>query len=106
MPKSCDICGVEPSKGLEFPVEWVAFRGGRSYCPVCHRRFIHRVYLLLAGIPIICGLLGAWETLQHHRRLLDSTGVWLALLYFAQWSFVIPHELGHALAAKWLGYRH
>lgn len=54
---------------------------------------------------MLFGLAGLSRALRQHQRLLDSTPLWLALLFFAQWLMIVPHELGHAVTGKFLGFR-
>ena len=104
-PTRCDLCGIEAEQGQEFTVEKLPFRPRKKYCPVCHERFYNRVFRFVALLLMIFVVAGIYEFLRHGGRLLDATGLWAALLCAFQWIMILPHELGHALAARLLGYR-
>ena len=104
MSQCCDICGIAALEGQEFAQERLPFRRARRYCPACHKKFYLRVYAVLAIIPIVFAIFGVWEILRAHKRMLDSVGIWYALLVLIQWVMIVPHELGHAVVARLLGY--
>ena len=47
---------------------------------------------------------GTHDAFLHRQRLLDSIPICLVLLCIFQWIMIAPHELAHALAAKFLRY--
>lgn len=101
---SCARCG-KPSLGPEdLTEEWLPFRGRQRYCQPCHWRLLQRLFI---GIYVGWFLLGVGAltvSLWTGQNPLENTAVWLALLCILQLLFIVPHELGHALVAKWLGY--
>jgi len=104
MSDRCDICGVEALEGQEFAEESLPFRRSKRYCPNCHGRLTYRICLYWYSAALVLGLGGlgfAWAT---GRSLLAAPGVWIALVLLFQWAMLVPHELGHALAARLLGY--
>ncbi|HXU77791.1 MAG TPA: M50 family metallopeptidase, partial [Methylomirabilota bacterium] len=58
------------------------------------------LWIAIACLGIV--VIGLVETLVSHKRWLDSA--WWPLVILVQWLMVFPHELGHAVVARWLGY--
>lgn len=87
-----------------FIVETLPFRGSKAYCPACRQRFYRRVYTVLTAALVSMGIIGVLNAIWTHSGLLKSVPVQLALLVGVQWFMILPHELGHGLAARSLGY--
>jgi tetratricopeptide (TPR) repeat protein len=106
MPAKCDQCGVQTEIQESFFKKRKAFRTSiRTLCPACHAKS-HLVYLKWGFISnFAIGGLGLI-----YRWLLPNEGIgWYLLnLFFFQIFLVVtilPHELGHAFAARLLGFR-
>jgi tetratricopeptide (TPR) repeat protein len=76
----------------------------KRLCRGCHRRLHRRFWLVLGLLVLGIGLWGAVGGAHRDQRLLDVPLVWLALFLVFQWTMIVPHELGHALAARCLGF--
>ncbi len=103
-PEPCGICGVRPDEEGEFLLDGLPLCPAKRYCPACHERFRRRALnaLRLAMAPLL--LWGVLSVLRSGRPPLDSPLVWVPLLMVVQSLWIVPHELGHALAARLLGY--
>lgn len=104
MAHICHGCGVEAFEGQEFTEEGIPFLRARRYCPSCHRRFQEKLVLILYLGPLLWaawGIYFSWRDGTHWSRFI---GIRIALLFFFQWIMIFPHELGHALVARWLGW--
>lgn len=100
----CDICGIRALDDQTFTQERIPFRRAKTYCPHCHALFYERVYifLLVGGLGIaLSSILFAFS---QERPLLNSFGIFLLLIFLVQWILIILHELGHAMAARFLGF--
>jgi hypothetical protein len=42
--------------------------------------------------------------LRGHKEIIAFSGFWWLLICLIQWLMIVPHELGHAIAGKLLGY--
>jgi hypothetical protein len=104
MPQRCDICGIAALSSQPFAEERLPFWRPKRYCPACHNKFYQRVYIVLTAIPFVLGCAGLVEAGFHPMRLLESTSFWFASLCLAQWLMILPHELGHAIAARVSGF--
>lgn len=80
MPVCCDVCGIEALESQEFAQERLPFCRLKRYCPACHKRLYHRVYLLLALAPLFLGTIGLVEVLRGSKSFLQGTGMWFACL--------------------------
>jgi tetratricopeptide (TPR) repeat protein len=56
------------------------------------------------GAAVVLALGGVGFAWFHGQSFQASRWVWLALLVIFQWVMLVPHELGHALAGRLLGY--
>jgi len=102
MADRCDVCGITGLEGERFPREHLPFRRPKIYCPACRARLYQRMNLWIAIACLGIVVIGLVETLVSHKRWLDSA--WWPLVILVQWLMVFPHELGHAVVARWLGY--
>ena len=105
MAVHCDICGIEALESQEFQVERIPFRRAKRYCPACLRKLYFRVYAIMAVAMILMGIGGVVEAWRAGKSVLQSIPLRCACLVLLQWLMVLPHELGHALVARYLGYK-
>ena len=105
MAVHCDICGIEALESQEFQVERIPFRRAKRYCPACLRKLYFRVYAIMAVAMILMGIGGVVEAWRAGESVLQSIPLRCACLVLLQWLMVLPHELGHALVARYLGYK-
>src|ERR1043166_7870357 len=104
MPGRCDVCGIVALENQQFVEERIPFRRTKRYCPACHKKFYHRVFTILAVVPLILACLGIVEAYRRQTKVLDAPLLWFALLSIFQWLMILPDELGHAAAARLLGF--
>lgn len=102
----CDVCGLESSFDAGFIKQRKSFRNAeRTVCPICwtRRRHIFEGWNQLSFLAL--GLIGCIELWQDPSslsgRLLVGLLLWDLFLILA----IIPHELGHAIAARLAGFR-
>src|SRR5438876_11308490 len=93
MPDRYEACGIESPEGVDLLGNQSSFRKTRLSS------------LAFATLMLFCGGTGLWDALRHDQPLLDSNRVWFALIYLTHWLMFVPHELAHAVTAKFLGYR-
>jgi hypothetical protein len=102
----CDKCGIKTEIPEAFFKQRKSFRSSfRTECPQCYAES------QLSGLrrnllwSLACGVIGLTLTLTLPSR----TSGWLLLnLFLFELSLIasiVPHELGHAFAARWLGFR-
>jgi tetratricopeptide (TPR) repeat protein len=101
MAVTCDICGVTSDLDETFTKARKSFRFKKTtYCPACwlKRQTSLRPALWWWGIFLFFGIVVAVQEPQEGWFLLNLffTGLCTLLL-------IIPHELGHAFMARWLG---
>jgi tetratricopeptide (TPR) repeat protein len=104
MPDRCDKCGIVALESEQFVEEGSAFRRRRRYCPACHQKYRQRVYLCSVAVLL---LLAGFEIRLIHsgkKEFQDYSPLWWILVFLIQWVMIVPHELGHAIAARLLGY--
>ena len=63
-----------------------------------------RAWLSHPGVAVLAAV-GIAEVWQGNKRVLEGTGIRVASLCLIQWLMILPHELGHALMARFFGYR-
>jgi hypothetical protein len=102
MADRCDVCGITGLEGERFPREHLPFRRPKIYCPACRARLYQRMNLWTAIGCLGFVAIGLFEAVFSHKRWLDSA--WWPSVILVQWLMVFPHELGHAVVARWLGY--
>src|SRR5688572_1572880 len=100
MTNCCHRCNVQETVGQELAEVAPLLGWRRRYCPSCMALLHHRFSLLLLLCVFGLGTFGAIHSLLGNRPLLDSTAVWMALIFLLQWLLIVPHELGHAIAAR------
>jgi tetratricopeptide (TPR) repeat protein len=105
MPDHCDKCGVAALQGETFATEKLPFCRRTRYCPACYARLYRRIDIGVALFWVAIGLRAIGAAWTGGHKVLDSYAGWWALLIAIQWLMVVPHELGHALAARLLGYQ-
>jgi peptidase M50-like protein len=96
---------MEALESQEFAQERLPFRHAKRYCPACHKRFYHRVNVILALVPVVLGVVGIVDLWRGNKPFLHAIGIRLACLLLLQWLMVVPHELGHAVVARSFGYK-
>lgn len=108
MSVECSQCGAESTLAETYAVETSALGRKRRYCPPCvlqrneRRARAGLSWLVLLAVVALIGLaLG--------RATVGEAGGWFVLNLFLLVLFLeiatLPHELGHAIAAHWLGFR-
>ena len=106
MPAKCDRCGAVTEVVEGFSKERRSFRRSmRTLCPSCWQKDTASVYLRLLLCQLLPGPVGLLFVLLMPTEVVG----WLFLNVFLFEIFLIlsvfPHELGHAWAAKWMGWR-
>jgi tetratricopeptide (TPR) repeat protein len=104
MPKTCASCGAVSESGQGY--QSTAFVHPKDWCPVCYPKVKSREgWWTLASLPVALAM--SW-VLTKARYPNDRMG-WLLLnaTLALAWTAVVvlPHELGHALLAKAVGWR-
>ena len=100
----CDNCGIKALDNESFAEERFSFRSARKYCPACYARLYQRVHIvffivffLFASVPILLAF-------YRGDPVLEGRVVLFGLAFLLQYLLVIPHELGHAFAARAFGF--
>jgi len=102
----CDHCGAttDIAEGF-FKEQKSSSDGGLTLCPVCWHKHKISLYKKRLILPLALGLSG----LVCLFLLPDEGITWLSLnifIFYAALSLsILPHELGHAFTAKYLGWR-
>ncbi len=104
MPNRCHACGIEALESQQFIEENFPFTRRRFYCPACHQRLVHRVYLGFALVIVVIALIATVAALRTREPVLNHSGFTMLFLVVIQWLMILPHELGHAIAARVFGY--
>jgi tetratricopeptide (TPR) repeat protein len=55
-------------------------------------------------LVLILAIIEVAHILPGHRQVAAFSGIWWLLICLIQWMMIVPHELGHAVAGKLLGY--
>jgi hypothetical protein len=76
----------------------------RVYCPACHQRLVHRFYLGFAIVAVVIAGLAIIGAARTKQPILNHFGFGMLFLLIMQWLMILPHELGHAIAARLFGY--
>lgn len=106
MPAKCDRCGAETTLDATF------FKGRKSfsrsiltYCPTCWLKRGHSVAKWFFLIYLGFGAVGLVFILAFPE--VETGWVFLNLFFFEIFLLltILPHELGHAWMARWLGMR-
>jgi tetratricopeptide (TPR) repeat protein len=101
MPVKCDSCGVETNLAETFFKERRPF-SVQTYCPACWLERQHstfkRVFFFNLGLGV-AGLLFWFALGEGHL------GINLLFFQIFLTLTILPHELGHAWMARWLGMR-
>jgi Flp pilus assembly protein TadD, contains TPR repeats len=105
MPVHCDICGIEALESQEFAEERLPFRRAKFYCPTCHTRFYHRVYGVFGAILAVVFLLIVTSQWGRFKSFLDVPAAWVVCVFLLLYVMIVPHELGHAMAAHSMGFK-
>ncbi len=106
MAIACDKCRIESDIPEAFFKQRKSFRRGfRTECPHCYAK--SQLSALRKDLlwSLACGTIGLAIVLIWPVRM---SGWMLLNLFIFQVSFVasiLPHEFGHALAARWLGFK-
>jgi len=106
MSAKCDRCGITTDTAEVFTRYRKSFRRRvELLCPRCYQKNAHSNRKSNLLINLGCGLLGAFlvvmEPLRYSGWVLLNLFVVQLFLVFA----ILPHELGHAIAAKLCGLR-
>ncbi|HSU54310.1 MAG TPA: site-2 protease family protein [Candidatus Dormibacteraeota bacterium] len=65
---------------------------------------MHRVYLGFAIVVVVIAVIAIIEAARTKEPVLNHAGFWMLFLLTVQWLMILPHELGHAFAARLFGY--
>src|SRR5262245_4906570 len=103
MAKTCASCGAVSESGEGYQSTAVARR--KDWCPLCYPKAVARIaFWHLMAAPVGMGI--AWALTRIPSQ---ATLAWFMLNLFLTLLFqslaVLPHELGHALAARALGVK-
>lgn len=102
----CDVCGLESSFDAGFIKERKSFRKTeRTVCPVCWARRLHAFEGWNQLSFLALGIIGCIELWQDPDSLFGPLLVGLLLWDLFLILAIIPHELGHVLAARLAGFR-
>lgn len=104
MPNRCSKCACEESQLAPLVHERVPFVGG-MLCSACRTRLYIQIEI---GSLVSGGVLFLFFWWQLPAQEFNDFVRPLVTLYFLslfQWCLVIPHELGHAIAAKILAFK-
>jgi Peptidase family M50 len=104
MPNRCCKCGVVALESEEFIEENFPFTRRRFYCPACHHRIVHRIMLGFTLLILAFGAMAIIAAVRTKEPILNLPGYSMLFLVIVQWLMIIPHELGHAVAARLFGY--
>jgi tetratricopeptide (TPR) repeat protein len=105
MSEKCDVCGSTTGLPESFTKERRLFRKSeRTWCPHCWqtRRISRNVWLFVFQFVMgLAGLLMVWQSDSVVGWVLLSCSLFQVFLGLA----IVPHELGHAWMAEWMGWR-
>jgi hypothetical protein len=104
MPHRCHACGIEALESQEFIEENFPFTRRRFYCPACHQRLVHRIMIGFTLVILFVAIIATYEAIRTHQQILNLSGFGMLFLVVVQWLMILPHELGHAIAARLFGY--
>src|ERR1051326_5704964 len=104
MSDRCHACGIAALESQQFIEENFPFTRRRFYCPACHQRLVHRVYLGFAIVIVAVAVIAILEAARTKERILNYPGFSMLFLVIVQWLLILPHELGHSIAARLFGY--
>ena len=105
MAERCDRCGLI-SRGEEQFAAWrLPLLRARHYCPSCSKRFHSGIAVVVLLMMFAGATLAAVEGLLGETMWLHTAVFWLPFFILLLLAVIVPHEFGHALAARWLGYK-
>jgi Tfp pilus assembly protein PilF len=102
----CDRCGATTNIAEGFFKESKSFNTSTlTLCPACWQKHKTSLYKNLLFFRLAIGLFGILFVYLWPKEIIGW--VWLNIFVFdiALMLSILPHELGHALTAKWLGWR-
>jgi len=106
MPERCNKCGIAALESQSFIEENFPFMRRRFYCPACHQRLVHRICIGFTVVIVAIAAVATFEAVRMQEPILNYPGFSILFLVVVQWLLTVPHELGHAIAARLLGYDH
>jgi hypothetical protein len=104
MPNRCHACGIDALESQEFIEENFPLMRRRFYCPACHQRLVHRILAGFTLVILFVAIIATYEAVRTHQKILNLSGFGMLFLVIVQWLMIVPHELGHAIAARLFGY--
>jgi hypothetical protein len=104
MRDRCSACGIASLESQQFIEENFPFVRRRFYCPACHQRLVHRIYLGFAIVVMVIAVIATIWAARTKEPILNYAGFAILFLIIVQWLMILPHELGHAIAARLFGY--
>ena len=104
MSDRCHACGIAALESEQFIEENFPFMRRRFYCPACHQRLVHRIYLGFTIVMVAIAVVAIVLAARTREPILNYSGFAMLFLVIIQWLMILPHELGHAIAARLFGY--
>jgi hypothetical protein len=97
MAETCSKCGAGAGVGFHLKVEGLS---RKKYCPKCLETF-HNKIAIISTLGVVTVTLYA---LAFEKGVMGFS-VSIFVLCAIQWLIVFPHELGHAIAGRALGFK-
>ncbi len=102
----CDVCGTESDFAAAFIKKRRAFRKTyRILCPGCWSRRYKVQAVLIQIPPFVAGIVGYFLIWQNIWPDVGESLTTLFLLNLSLILSILPHELGHAMMVRLLGWR-
>src|SRR6267142_4659131 len=106
MPERCNKCGIAALESQSFIEENFPFMRRRFYCFACHQRLVYRICIGFTVVIVAIAAVATFDAVRMQEPILNYPGFSILFLVVVQWLLTVPHELGHAIAARLLGYEH
>jgi hypothetical protein len=99
MSTSCAVCGVESTLGRAFRRQSVGRGKFKLVCPACRSREHNLGYLLALIVAVVMSVVGVGLIWSGFSVALGRAILVFGMVVLTQSLCILPHELGHALAA-------
>ena len=103
-PIRCDRCGVRAFEGEVFVKDHLPENRVRHLCPECHAHTTRWRQNALYALIYLVALGAVVSEITSGQRLADNSTFFFSVVLLLQWFMTIPHELGHAVAARFFGF--